>query len=501
MNTTAIRRAMAAVGLAAAIVPGVSTPAKADAPPSGSDVVEACEDTIGAVPMIGGGTCRGVEQLARDLAQVCRFTRSLGADTPEAACSTIDGRVYSEEAMAAYEASWTHQALALQARLDDTTALRYALVPATHNSFNTATQPPTLSGLDHNQVASLTDQLRMDMRGLEVDVHWFPSPEGTAATGFKAPVTCHAQDQGIGPIHVHIGCTAEQTLSHRLDELAAWVDAHPGEFVLLYLENALEDDPLAHDTAGAAIAASLGDRVYRPPAGQACAPMPTALSERQILDSPGSPQILIVGNCDTDVAGAWGTWVHERDQGAGTWAEDKSDVGDDFACADGGPPDTFRRFYEDSTWVSHTVEPTGQGSPGEITVAETSLMVRCGVNLFGFDQLVPADPRLPALVWSWAPDQPARGNAAVRQVDGRFRSAGAGESHPYACRDTSGGWHVTAREGAWARGPAACAAEFAGSAFAVPPTAVDNDALGAAGASTADVWLNYARRGGTWIPR
>jgi hypothetical protein len=33
-------------------------------------------------------------------------------------------------------------------------------------------------------------------------------------------------------------------------------------------------------------------------------------------------------------------------------------------------------------------------------------LVRCGVDLLGFDQLLPDDGRLDATVWSWTPGEP-----------------------------------------------------------------------------------------------
>lgn len=432
------------------------------------------------------GPERQIEQLERNGAQLCRFPRPT-APTPEEVCSSIDGRVYSEPAMADYEASWVHRALRLQAHLDDEAPMRLALFPATHNSFNTADQPPTLSGLDHNQVPSLTDQLRMDMRGLELDVHWSPSATGDPNAGMRAPVVCHAEAVDFSVTSVHVGCTSERDLRDALVEIRAWLDANETEFLLLYLENALDDDPVAHDAAGDAISDTLGALVHRPPT--TCASMPTALSEQDIVDA--GARVLIVGNCGP---GAWGSWVHDR--GVGTvWEEGKSADGDDFVCPAGGYADIFQRFYEDSTWLSSTVEPSGLGSSGEITAVETRAMVTCGVNLFGFDQLVPADPRLEALVWSWAPGEPSSGTAALRGADGRFRSADPSANHPYACRDGAV-WRVTALAGPWSGGAAACTLEFPGSEISVPWTGADNASLVSGGA----VWVDYSLTGGEWTP-
>lgn len=488
MKTMRSGRLLAALGSACALLAAPALPVAAGAPtsdaapaPSGPDLVAACHEQMSQVPAPGDGFCRGLEQLARDGAQLCRFARPTPG-TPEEVCSTFDGRVYSEAATAEFEASWVHRALTLQGHIDDAVPLADALIPATHNSFNAASEPPTLSGLDHNQVASLTDQLRMGMRGIELDVHWSTSVDGEPTDQMRAPVVCHAEPVDVSVTTVHAGCTNERHLRDALAEVRTWLDAEANrdEFLLLYLENALDDDPAAHAAAAAAIEATIGDLVLRP--SSSCETLPVGTSKRDISTAGG--RVLIVGNCGP---GAWGSWVHERGVGT-TWDEDKSADGDDFVCPPGGYGDGFQRIYEDSTWLSATVEPTGAGSSGEITAAETRAMVTCGLNLFGFDQLVPADPRLEALIWSWAPGQPAAGTSALRGADGRFRAADPAEAHPYVCRNGAGAWHVTAAAGPHGQGDAECAAEAPGFVFAMPATARQNAAL----VTGDDVWIDYA---------
>ena len=77
-----------------------------------------------------------------------------------------------------------------------------------HNSFNASSylvplngKPvqyyPTLTNQDPNQVYSITDQLRMDIRGLEIDLHWVPSIYGNASTGGYWVDVCHGQSTAI----------------------------------------------------------------------------------------------------------------------------------------------------------------------------------------------------------------------------------------------------------------------------------------------------------------
>jgi hypothetical protein len=160
------------------------------------------------------------------------------------------------------------------------------------------------------------------------------------------------------------------------------------------------------------------------------------------------------------------------------------------------------RFYEDSTFVSAAASG---GDPGHrMTVDEIRDMVRCGVNLFGLDQLDPSDPRLDAMVWSWAPNEPstsAAGTCARSGADERFHAAACGSRVlRFACVDGNGGWFVSSTSGLPSAGQAACAHDVAGARFAVPGSGAHAqrlaDAKSAAGVT--DVWVGYAVGAGGW---
>ena len=450
---------------------------------------------------------RGVQQVRDDAAAVCRTPLRSSPDpsAPEA-CTPVDGRPISEAQIQAYQSSWVHRALSLQRGLDVTAPLAEEQLPHTHNSFNASSYTlgstsyyPTLTNQDPNQVYGLTDQLNMDVRALEIDVHWWPSPYGNASTGGKWVTMCHGDSSTVPG--VHIGCTWDRPFQDGLAELKAWLVAHPDQFILLYLENQLDDtngpNPQAHEIAGELIAQGLGSLVFQPPAGQRCASMPTTMSTAQM--AAGGHQVLIVGNCGP---GAWGSWVHEREP---HWDEhgDPSTYGNAACTADvnerAKDPQLFRREFEDSTWLTAM---TGDGSNHLSTPATVAKMVQCGTNIIGLDQLTPQDPRLPALVWSWAQNEPAAGagNCAYQGADGRFHPGGCTDTHHFACVDGSGAWHVTTALGPWSAGSTLCGAQFKGSHFAVPANGLRNQQLGAAKGSSSTVWVNYASVNGTWMP-
>ncbi len=283
----------------------------------------------------------------------------------------------------------------------------------------------TLTNLDPNQVYSLTDQLRMDVRAIEMDLHWAPSAHGKAANGYKAVVLCHGRVEG----GVHVGCTNDKPFTEGLAEFSKWLrrPENGNEVVLLYLENRLDNNVTAHNIAARQLDSYLGDLIARPPAGQPCAPLPTSVSAAS-LRADGH-RVIIVGNCGP---GAWGTYVHERGP-ANNWYESGSGPGDDYPgltdCASErartNAGQAMVRWYEDSTWVS-TVE---SGTSGHLTTTEAAAMAKCGASLIGFDQLTPEDPRLAAIVWSWAVNAPAEPNGTAKCAT----SGGDTRFHDNAC--------------------------------------------------------------------
>src|SRR3954468_14319305 len=123
---------------------------------------------------------------------------------------------------------WLTQALELQHQLGDALPWTDAMWVGTHNSFNTiANSPPSLSNTDSNQHLSLVDQLDIGIRGIEIDVHWM----------LNRAVVCHARP----PSELNIGCTTERDLATELQPVAEWVDAHPDDVLLLYLEDNIEN--------------------------------------------------------------------------------------------------------------------------------------------------------------------------------------------------------------------------------------------------------------------
>jgi hypothetical protein len=425
------------------------------------------------------------------LAQTC----APGGQQAQAVCYggdvlVRDGQAYAqpgrfEAGIEDYEQSWTHRTIAFQYSLANDVGFVNAPWLGTHNSFNSiAQQGAALSTTDANQQLTLVDQLRMDMRSLELDIHWFPSAR---AGGAYAPVVCHA-----GAVSEHDGCSTEPLLGPVLDQIAGWLHGHRDQVLLLYLEDHLDS---GYDTASAAIKQSLGSLVY--PTGSSngtSVELPGTLTRDKVLAA--GHQVVLVSNSGSGGGAAWRslvyTWNNHREEtphGYAGWPI----CGPDFTRAD---YDTrLVRYYEDSTWLSAadgaaTNTPEGEG----LTPADVGQMVRCGVDLFGFDQLQPGDGRLDAAVWSWADDQPAGGSCAAIRSDGRWFSSGCKKTRPAACRNADGSWSVT-NPVTEADAAAECAA--AGGRFTAPRTGYQNQLLKEAAAGRA-TWVGLEKTHRTW---
>ena len=380
--------------------------------------------------------------------------------------------------------AWTQRALGLQYELASDVPLRNAPWVGTHNSFNSvAEMGPALSPLDSNQKLPIGEQLQLGIRSLELDVHWFPS----ARAGGFAPVVCHATGE-------HGGCSVEKTLAEVLTEIHGWLRENPDQVLLLYLEDHL-DAQEGHDAAAAVLEQELGPAIYRPPAGGGCAPTPLDLRRNEVRST--GAQVVIVSDCGEGAAWPAQVWsfsdhVETRPRGY----RDFPDCGPDFDRAT--YDNEMVRYFEDSTKVTAGGSVVGATTRDDgITPATAAAMARCGVDLLGLDQLAVGDPRLDALVWSWAPGEPGSGDCAVQRADARWEAEACRGRHPAACR-ADGSWRLTPRAESRSNAARACAAESA--VFAAPRTGYEGQllrvAMEAVGAS--QVWLGLTRTGESW---
>ena len=430
--------------------------------------------------------CIGAGKLAERAAAECR---RIGQ--PASRCQLPLGHQVGDGIVDAYRKTWVHRTAQFQYGLGNGVPLRGTNWLGTHNSFNSVSYPPTLSQTDSNQQLTLPQQLDIDMRSLELDVHWIHSVNANLQ---NAVVVCHAR----GPDEQNLGCTNERLLKQVLPELANWLNAagNRRQVLLLYLEDEL-GDPAGYAQTVQVLDSVLkrpdgSSLIYRPRGSQitakGCADLPLAISRDDIRRA--GAQVVIVGNCRSGWASDVFSWddVHVE---SGSTPGYRTYPACDATYSRQVYDTELVRYYEDSTWLSSAVNPTGspdQHAAESLTPSKVSMMTACGVNLFGFDQILPDDGRIAATIWSWAQDKPSRadGRCAVQRPDSRWVTRPCSVSHWAAC-STAAGWRITQRAVPYADARRACQA--LGAVFSLPRTGYDNQRLRVM--ASGEVWLAY----------
>ncbi|HAU16019.1 MAG: hypothetical protein VXY23_15555 [Pseudomonadota bacterium] len=392
-----------------------------------------------------------------------------------------------------YQSSWLHRAHQLQRQLDQEQPLRRATFIATHNSYNAAAYTTAQSYYDPNQIHSITAQLEMDVRALELDVH----------SVFGQLLLCHGTDQ-------HIGCSPfDRPLAQGLQEIVTWLQQPKNQDAVLLLY--IEDHSAARDRAELAqrLLDLLGPYTYLPATPLAatggCPLIPAGLSKAQLRAAGKNILILSDGCSSSELASVLFGGFAGADDDSGYPTLSLSMLQPAPACVDSAlsqpqVQQTFLRMQEDRTLLSRLVGNAGS----RITAPVVANLLDCEINLLGLDKLRPGDGRLRAALWSWAEGQPAadaHGRCALHNDDGHFQVAPCAGLLPYSCRDESSGqWVLSHERGPWDAGAAVC--DALGLQFAVPFSAYDNRRLQGekvAGAVNR-AWLGYRQRGGQWQP-
>ncbi len=442
--------------------------------------------------------CDALSPIAIPCVAVNKVTDAVGAEcrrvgVPDALCVLPLAHKVTQAARDAYVQSWVHRTAQFQYALGDQVPLRDAQWIGTHNSFNSLSDVGfllntlTLSHADSNQQLSLAQQLDIDVRALELDLHYVPRLE---LLGGKAVTVCHGQGD--------VGCTTEPTFATVLPEIASWLNApgHGNQVIILYLE-----DQLNNATAYASTIATL-DKVLRRPDGSSliyrpdpakraangCTPLPLDATRAGIRAS--GAQVVVVGSCAPGLSADVFDWnaVHVE---SGSTSKYQSYPACDATYGPSVYASKLVRYFEDSTLVSTLLDPQRPpADPEALTPLKVQSMTNCGVNLFGLDQLLPEDGRIQGTLWSWAPNQPVAGagGCTFQGADSRWVAAPCTAPHPAACQAADGTWSVTATSVAFDDAAAACAAQ--GASFGLPRTGDDNSRVHAA-SEVAGAWLNY----------
>jgi hypothetical protein len=399
-----------------------------------------------------------------------------------------------------YQNSWVHRALSLQRGLDHFQPMSRATFLGTHNSYNSSVWSNATRYVDPNQSRSIYDQLRMDIRAIELDVHTYFSMHGWFWDWGNELLLCHGQDN-------HLGCSSyDRKFRDGLREVRDWIrrPENANEVLLIYLEDHIDGG--WYDDAVDDINDMLGQYIYRPTGG--CQGIPMDKSKADIVAS-GKRILLMTDGCNN----GFNDWVFGGvgNDLSGYPTAGVEDLGGYPQCATQRFDRAFQdghiiRYNEDRTRLSATFSDPGD----PITPAALSELLRCGANLPGMDKLTPWDGRLQAAVWSWNTNEPndygSGEDCAEHYFSGRFNDNRCDAVRRFACKKPgTRDWYVTGASGTWSEGAAVCQSETGGEyRFSVPTTPLSNEKLKEAKAyhgSAGTVWINYSDRfqEGEWM--
>ncbi|HEX6132911.1 MAG TPA: hypothetical protein VFZ24_02935 [Longimicrobiales bacterium] len=420
-----------------------------------------------------------------------------------------------------FRGSWTDWALSNQRTLAIDEPIDWVMHLSTHNAYNNVAD----GYLVPNQVWSMSDQLDLGSRFLWLDLIW--------ARGYVR--LCH---------EVCLG--GSRQFAYGMQEIATWVDANPGEIVMIDFEAYVEghftevEEPLKE---------FFGTKLYGPNDRVDSSRWPTrrellAMGKQVFIGARGDDSYLGVDN--------FGNTVHRN------YIDGRLDIryiknfdlertaGIVTDCwgiqADDNPAARTYFGHNDGFWVNGEDRslPGLKVNTGYVEGADVADYAGCNLPLisldyFGFKRCevvpgcvelgdildrAPDEERAPYAVWSWRIDDGGQyGDAALLDGGtGRWQSADVAEPYRFACGrprsesardpaawpDTLGAeWRITTREGTWQEGGRACLEEYGadGFVFSVPVNGRMNGRLRLADATGGDVWLNYndLKQEGSWV--
>jgi hypothetical protein len=377
--------------------------------------------------------------------------------------------VMADAAVESYLDSWQYKALMLQSEIDKHSPMSEATMLMTHNSYNASHYANLGSYYDPNHIHSITEQLDMGVRLLELDTHWFSSEL----------IACHGTND-------HTGCSEfDGRIEERIGEINTWIrrPEHNNQVVFLYIEDHMDNH---YGEMSTIFDKYFGDKIYQP--NQCGESFPMNVSKADILNAGKQIVIYGVSSCSSAQGTSYANYAFGH-----LFSTDNSELSPAPDCQNNSfnpsvLTSRLTRIYEDSTTLSDWFGDP----PKAIDAAYMKTLTDCGVGVVGLDQLDHDDSRHAAAIWSWNTNEPNNvGNedCAEHNGNGRFNDLSCDQTRPYVCLDSAGQWQVSATSGPWSEGFNVCATEFNGQ-FGLPKNGYQNYLLTQAkGNQTA--WLNY----------
>ncbi len=380
-----------------------------------------------------------------------------------------------------------------------------------HNAFSNFHQGFG-SGAYTNHYYSITDQLNIGVRHLELDPHYY------GGAGRNAIRLCHASSTDLCRIPGY----ATRLFGYALKEIANWLRANPGEVIIVKLN----DKNLPSDKYSELyneLNTNLGSVIYKPPSTF------TRWPTLQEIRAAGK-QILFMMHDNAPPANngwVWDASSYVLDgETAKNWPRKQdfnSCIASDFVWQIDRAPNKWWDVAEGRTLLNINDPILGDNYTGFLEEDDVRKAAACGVNIIGLDFLyslwsgynvsprsTPPDDRVRSSIWSWAPnDYGQNGPAALNTNSRRWISRPSNQMkrlacapvRPYGSANDERGWRITTQAYAWnlAIGNSVCATEFSTPGnpfeFAFPRNAYQNRRLAEMLGPDEEIWLGYSVSG------
>lgn len=382
---------------------------------------------------------------------------------------------------------------------------------AAHNSFSNYAQGFT-NIVYANHGRSITSQLNMGVRHIELDPHRYAVNAGAGGEG--AVRVCHSGSSAACLVPGY----GSRLFGMLLIEIRNWLRANPHEILVIKLDEKNIDyyTDSGYDEMYSDIGRHLGPYLYPPPANPTRWPTPFEIR------SAGKQVVIAQHDSQVRSAGASMVWNAYGFVQESNWP--KNQDFDTCTSYDGLTALTRPAYawWDVAEGRSFSNSSTISDQTGLLTDNVLRKAVNCGAGILGLDflqslYLAPVgyteapDTRSRQFIWSFAEnDFGYNGPAALNLSTGRWNSTPSSDLKPFACakiRDRGEpfdirGWKITAARQSWNRaiGNSVCFAEFGKDyEFAAPANGFQNAQLRQLALDsglTGSLWLNYSTEPG-----
>ncbi|RLN61099.1 hypothetical protein BBJ29_004421, partial [Phytophthora kernoviae] len=369
---------------------------------------------------------------------------------------------------------WLKSTLAYQRNLAFSGPICYAQLPATHNSAITLADgygnrdQLFNANLDvdkwwsylktNNQMLSLTDQLDIGIRFLEIDTHFFLNDFHTGHCGtlgsdslkaFFDQFNTQLGKYGTNDWGVELlGCFpsisgikgAEQALTkNSMDEIKAWLNANPTEFVVVYLDTGSDITRLKKfPDLNTVLTDTFGDLIVPLKTLQDLATAKWVGGNINEFINAGH-QVLALANDDTGVAYSLYDFCGGNKDLTVEFIDDLPDAKRQInGLTIYGNEYLLRSYSEELRYISLSAEGSLTRSfPVFLDADSIPKYMRWNLNLIAIDNADVA--KMAAQVWSWAENEPStteEGAYALVDTAGRWVASTTAPKTSRACWDS-----------------------------------------------------------------